>query len=938
MKKYIKNELFIMFLCGISLIFTSHAAQEASQNAPAMPIQEETSSHAQTVDLAAYSAASPVMVRHLDEKEPQATAAEEEKETSAKYYQTAQKQQTTQLLTIFLDNSEAQPYKISEAVTSTLLHAIKSEAGPIITSPSLIYNFIQGPYAQKNPEIALAFNQLFNNGAHWIIKEIVEHLVIMIPKSYELLKEGPPYTSLGLHIERAAPVTVAELVERYAAFSLDKWIELDDNTGRIFMKALTDNLIFDRTNTNTEWIIYLMGHGLYEHYLANITLDDFKIILDFLAKNINIALFVYDSCYAAGLNAQKIYGELTQAGSTKEYSFPIITKAITDSPTRSSLISYKDGEILFKLDFASFLQQFLTDRQSDSRSYEKALVYIMPDITQYRRNMPIDDIRESNLPLIRPPHSPAWFPVSDDKKSIIRITKTMALTRNRPLFIGTPQREKTTYAVLLDTIFIPFDIVIMEGATPQFIVTTPGDTIIKIKKVIQKNHLTISDFLQSIGLNFAIKPSNSYIGNKQIHIEELILEKNRAGDSPTSHQNKNISDEDIKDVAQDPTTLYTNVIIDLTSQTMYYTDMHNKQFIIANKKTKPFYGDYLAFRSLQKPYQSIMEQQYNRSEFKKLEKTVENKIKNRQDIRDIKEIKKHNKASLKNLEIKEQKLREKNIQKIEKDLATRRFQQSIINNDLPKAVTYLAQGANIHASNEDNLPILMYAVSAEAIQFLLNNGADVNARDNNGNTPLLNAIKDNKGYDIVQKLLAHGANVATKNDNNETVFSFDCDQQTADLLKNALKKEIHHIIDSVRDYELLLEPTIHTLRLLSNQEKITDNSIAEIATIKNYFNTFLKIPDATKWSLLDMIMHAQALKNQANYIPGFPEEQKNRINETFATLQQLLYNSLDSLLDPHSATHNYLKILHEGVIFHFEQGEETLATQQQSLSAADTTP
>ena len=58
----------------------------------------------------------------------------------------------------------------------------------------------------------------------------------------------------------------------------------------------------------------------------------------------------------------------------------------------------------------------------------------------------------------------------------------------------------------------------------------------------------------------------------------------------------------------------------------------------------------------------------------------------------------------------------------------------------------------------------------EVVEQMIKNGADVNARDRFGFTPLLFAIRDNKNLAVVKMLLEHGADVNSKTDHDLTAL------------------------------------------------------------------------------------------------------------------------------------------------------------------------
>ena len=91
-------------------------------------------------------------------------------------------------------------------------------------------------------------------------------------------------------------------------------------------------------------------------------------------------------------------------------------------------------------------------------------------------------------------------------------------------------------------------------------------------------------------------------------------------------------------------------------------------------------------------------------------------------------------------------------------------------NDSNSALWLIANGANVHAKDEDGLTPLRLAArynATETAALLLKNGADVNAKDNDGWTPLHLAAREN-APETAALLLKNGADVNAKNNNNVT--------------------------------------------------------------------------------------------------------------------------------------------------------------------------
>lgn len=102
----------------------------------------------------------------------------------------------------------------------------------------------------------------------------------------------------------------------------------------------------------------------------------------------------------------------------------------------------------------------------------------------------------------------------------------------------------------------------------------------------------------------------------------------------------------------------------------------------------------------------------------------------------------------------------------------------------------LQQGSNINARDDRGNTPLQLAASAgklEAMKLLLDNGADINAKDNTGNTPLLSVARAGK-LEVMKLLLDMGADPNAQNETGESVLmkSIYCDDP--DLFKLLLDK------------------------------------------------------------------------------------------------------------------------------------------------------
>ena len=83
-------------------------------------------------------------------------------------------------------------------------------------------------------------------------------------------------------------------------------------------------------------------------------------------------------------------------------------------------------------------------------------------------------------------------------------------------------------------------------------------------------------------------------------------------------------------------------------------------------------------------------------------------------------------------------------------------------------------GADINATdNNGHTPLFYvarYSKTPKTVEALVKLGADINTRDNNGDTPLFMAAYGNKNPEIIKSLIKYGADVNIRDDSGKTAL------------------------------------------------------------------------------------------------------------------------------------------------------------------------
>jgi ankyrin repeat protein len=109
-----------------------------------------------------------------------------------------------------------------------------------------------------------------------------------------------------------------------------------------------------------------------------------------------------------------------------------------------------------------------------------------------------------------------------------------------------------------------------------------------------------------------------------------------------------------------------------------------------------------------------------------------------------------------------------------------------INNENDEAIQLLlASGADINAQNMQGftpLTAAIYDSDITLVELLLRHGADVNLRDQTGQTPLMVATGSAHREDIVKLLIKYGAQIQIKDNDGKTAFMHAIDEDAEDVV------------------------------------------------------------------------------------------------------------------------------------------------------------
>lgn len=393
-------------------------------------------------------------------------------------------------------------------------------------------------HTDKRARAALLKTASTFNPDEWLIKEVNADLLLLIPKAHianiqqKIDSTAPAHENftglelaLGMQVDHMRTInSLVEYSRLYKGYS--GYIDLAGAFDKIFIQRAEYAKI---SLSGPTWAFYLDGHGNLGESIANISLEGFKCLLDFLEAKISTKLLIYSSCYAAGTNAEIIYTD--QKSNRKIYSFTIVTEALTDAEVTVELpfvgtwfylenidFEKKRIKIIQHRDFNSFVNQITTLETLD---FEKLLANVMPEAECLVSASAI-----GNLPQIKLPWSP-YFKVMDGCDNIVSIDSTWALSGEKELNIVSSSKPHPL-GILLYTNYIPCTLKINMKSMPKIVpmavtvnVDPNNDTPYVVNPIFEiegiETKVSFENFLDAFDV---VKKG----GSKTFRINSLIIE------------------------------------------------------------------------------------------------------------------------------------------------------------------------------------------------------------------------------------------------------------------------------------------------------------------------------------------------------------------------------------------------------------------------------
>lgn len=150
---------------------------------------------------------------------------------------------------------------------------------------------------------------------------------------------------------------------------------------------------------------------------------------------------------------------------------------------------------------------------------------------------------------------------------------------------------------------------------------------------------------------------------------------------------------------------------------------------------------------------------------------------------------------------------DKNFKDINKDMLNSLLLSAINKTHDPDWVEKIInKGADVNFKDNEGRTPIMYAVlnknNLNIVKILINAGANVNVKDKNGTTPLMGAVSKNNNINIIKTLIDAGANINAKDKNGFTPLKYakanTNDKKVIELLNS--KSQGNSFIEKIKNF------------------------------------------------------------------------------------------------------------------------------------------
>ena len=430
---------------------------------------------------------------------------------------------------IAIDNNENKDGAITRWVNSNLCNL----ASPIIMTRHILDNII------KNNEYNEKFSENIDTNFD-IYRNKSNTSYLFVPKKYDkttIIKEE-------FNISKLDQILMKEAIKSKHTEKL----KTEDNTSDQIINFFAD----EQNQKSIFWNIVLAGHGGFsldiqsnitpntmlkksdasKASLAGLPLNEFRKLIQFFIKTMQVNFLYYLTCYAGDINrilpyATTLINEKGNIiGSLKNPNFIVVSAALTSAVVYSTVpfesCKFKNQEDISAgdMNFGSFFQLLWKYSSKDKKSVftDKQLTEILTAITPRSKvksaEYSIDDpYGISALPSIMYPNTETFrvFPLDDKIGILSNVLLKTHLLENKPIVFDKKE------ALLIYPEDIPLEIRINSDKQISIVSMVPGMALHNIDKI--STNMDFSDFKKSFytGLVF----------NKYYFIKKLVLKADK---------------------------------------------------------------------------------------------------------------------------------------------------------------------------------------------------------------------------------------------------------------------------------------------------------------------------------------------------------------------------------------------------------------------------